>query len=196
MLVVPAKVCMLESSLMLKVYINMRLIVVVTSECWVTDRALPCTGSPSIIYVLFDRNSTTLTCMSTGGPPTTVTWMKDGVPVNVSLYEQSQRVVDTENATYENVLFSDNVANFIGTFTCMCYELFITCAVPAPPAIQITQSSASSVARQSLTLNCSATVQEGIMGSLTLAWSRDDVELAVGAGSCSLSLLHLCPSCH
>ena len=40
------------------------------------------------------------------------------MPVNESLYEQSQRLADVESATYENVLFNDNVVNFLGTFTC------------------------------------------------------------------------------
>ena len=75
-------------------------------------------GSPSITSVVFDRNSTTLTCTSTGGPPTTVTWRKNGVLVNESLHEQSQRLVNAESATYENVLFNDDVANFVGAFTC------------------------------------------------------------------------------
>ena len=75
-------------------------------------------GSPTITSLLFDRNSTTLTCTSTGGPPTTVTWMVDGMLVNETLYEQSQRLVDAEEATYENVLFNDDVANFVGSFTC------------------------------------------------------------------------------
>ena len=38
--------------------------------------------------------------------------------VNDSLYQQSQRVVNTETATYENFLFNDDVTNFVGTFTC------------------------------------------------------------------------------
>ena len=76
------------------------------------------TGSPSITSLRFDRNSTTLTCTSTGGPPTTVTWRRNGVLVNDSLYQQNQRVVNTETATYENVLFNDNITNFVGTFTC------------------------------------------------------------------------------
>ena len=38
--------------------------------------------------------------------------------VNDSLYQQSQRVVDTVNAAYESVLFNTDVANFVGTFTC------------------------------------------------------------------------------
>jgi hypothetical protein len=76
------------------------------------------TGSPSITSLLFDRNSTTLTCTSTGGPPTTVTWSKNGVPVNLSLYEQSQRLIDAVEATYQSFLFSENVTNFVGIFGC------------------------------------------------------------------------------
>ena len=38
--------------------------------------------------------------------------------VNDSLYQQSQRVVNTETATYENVLFNNDITNFVGTFTC------------------------------------------------------------------------------
>ena len=75
-------------------------------------------GSPSITSLLFDRNSTTLTCTSTGGPPTTVTWRKDGQPINETLYEQSQRLVNAETATYENILSSNIIANFVGSFTC------------------------------------------------------------------------------
>ena len=73
-----------------------------------------------ISSVIFDRNSTTLTCASTGGPPTIVRWRKDGVLVNTSdsLYQQGQRLVDAESATYLNTLFSDDVANFVGTFSC------------------------------------------------------------------------------
>ena len=79
---------------------------------------MSCAGSPSITSLLFNRNSTTLTCESTGGPPTTINWKKDGIAVNLSTYEQSQRLVNAESATYENTLFSDDVANFVGTFTC------------------------------------------------------------------------------
>ncbi len=68
--------------------------------------------------MLFDRNLTTLTCTSTGGPPTTVIWRKNGVPVNVTLFERSQRLVNAESATYENVLYDDDIANFVGSFTC------------------------------------------------------------------------------
>ena len=77
-----------------------------------------CPGSPSITSLLFDRNSTTLTCTSTGGPPTTVTWRKDGQLINEALYQQSQQLVDAEDAIYQNVLFDDDVASFVGSFTC------------------------------------------------------------------------------
>ena len=76
-------------------------------------------GSPSITSLLFDKNTTTLICTSTGGPPTTVTWRKDGVPVDLSLYEQSQRLIDAVETTYQSVLFNDNITNFVDTsFTC------------------------------------------------------------------------------
>ena len=35
-----------------------------------------------------------------------------------SLFQHSQRVVNTEMATYENVLFNSNLTYFAGTFTC------------------------------------------------------------------------------
>ena len=52
-------------------------------------------GSPSIAGLLYNRSTLTLTCTSTGGPATTVTWRKNGVAVEVdgTIYHQSQRVV-------------------------------------------------------------------------------------------------------
>ena len=84
---------------------------------------------------MFDRNSTTLTCNSTGGPPTTVTWLKDGVPVDLSLYEQSQRLVDAVEATYQSVLFNENVTNFVGTFTCEVSNIRVT--VPVQDSLEL-----------------------------------------------------------
>ena len=84
---------------------------------------------------MFDRNSTTLTCISTGGPPTTVTWRKNGVPVDLSLYEQSQRLVDAVEATYQSVLFNDNITNFVGTFTCELSNVRVT--VPVQDTVEL-----------------------------------------------------------
>ena len=47
----------------------------------------------------------TLNCTSFGLPPTTVTWIKDGVKMSsVDKYIFSQRVVSVDNIVYENVL--------------------------------------------------------------------------------------------
>ena len=77
-------------------------------------------GAPSITGLVFNRSTLTLTCSSTGGPATTVTWRKNGAVVEVdgTTYHQSQRVVDTTTATYDNILSSADIANFMGTFTC------------------------------------------------------------------------------
>ena len=77
-------------------------------------------GSPSITGLVYDRSTLTLTCTSTGGPATTVTWRKNGAVVEVdgSTYHQSQRVVNARTATYDNVLSSADIANFVDTFTC------------------------------------------------------------------------------
>ena len=76
-------------------------------------------GSPSVTSLFLNRSAMTLTCTSTGGPPTTVTWRKNGVLVNDTLFHQSQRVVDTNTATYENLLISHDIANLIGNFSCL-----------------------------------------------------------------------------
>ena len=79
-------------------------------------------GSPSITGLHYNRFTLTLTltCTSTGGPATAVTWRKNGAVVEVdgTTYHQSQRVVDTRTATYENTLSSNVDANFAGNFTC------------------------------------------------------------------------------
>ena len=55
--------------------------------------------------------------------------------VNTSLYEQSQRLVDAESATYENVLFNDDVASFVGTFTCEVSNVRAT--VPVQETVEL-----------------------------------------------------------
>ena len=67
---------------------------------------------------MFDRDNTTLTCTSIGGPPTIVTWRRNGLLVDDSLYQQSQTVVDIHIALYENTLFSNDISIFVGSFTC------------------------------------------------------------------------------
>jgi hypothetical protein len=70
-------------------------------------------GSPEIVSITLNRTVKTLTCTSTGGPPSTITWEKNDMPINDSLY---QIIVDTERATI--MLMMIMVTIFVGNFTC------------------------------------------------------------------------------
>ena len=59
---------------------------------------------------------------------------------------------------------------------------------PSPPTVSIVHSSSSVMAGQPLTLTCSASLQQGIVGSPTLLWTRDGVDQPGEASSDSLSL--------
>ena len=39
--------------------------------------------------------------------------------INGHIYQQKQRIIDTTHATYENTLYSDDVVNLVGIFTCI-----------------------------------------------------------------------------
>ena len=63
----------------------------------------------TIVSVQYDRTSQTITCTSTDGPATDVTWSKDNVNIRLTmgesdLYEHSQIILNTTSATYENRL--------------------------------------------------------------------------------------------
>ena len=83
-------------------------------------------GSPFIISLSFNRQESALVCVSSGGPATAVVWKKENVYISLtdedynteSEYQQIQTVVNTETATYENKLISNNITSLIDTFTC------------------------------------------------------------------------------
>ena len=75
-------------------------------------------GRPSVQSLEIDRDNITLTCISSGGPATNVIWTKQGTPVDENLFNRSQRVLDIANATYENVLSTNNRENVVGFFSC------------------------------------------------------------------------------
>ena len=79
-------------------------------------------GTPSESLLSYSHSSRTLTCISTGGPANSVTIRKDGVTISPSSpsHQQSQRVVDTANATYHNLLSitSSDIRDYSGSFTC------------------------------------------------------------------------------
>jgi hypothetical protein len=82
------------------------------------------------VSVQYDRTSQTITCTSTGGPATDVTWSKDDVNISLSiasnegLYEYSQIIINTTSATYENRLrIVDKSLKAAGTYTCKVTNL-------------------------------------------------------------------------
>jgi len=77
-------------------------------------------GSPSVTSLTYNDQSRTHTCTSTGGPATTVTWRRDGVVITLNAtYQQTKRVVDSVNGTYQTVLTIDpSVGWSVGTYSC------------------------------------------------------------------------------
>ena len=82
------------------------------------------TVGPSISSLTYDEYSRTLTCISTGSPPTRVVWMKDGSNLTTDgsspHYCLSQTVTDRAASTYSNVLTVKQLApgGVPGTYTC------------------------------------------------------------------------------
>ena len=79
-------------------------------------------GNVTNVSVQYDRTSQTITCTSTGGPATDVTWSKDNVNIRLTmgdLYEHSQIIINTTSATYENRLrIVDKSSEAAGNYTC------------------------------------------------------------------------------
>ena len=77
-------------------------------------------GLPTVTSLTFDDQSRTLVCTSTGGPPTTVTWRRDGVVITLNTtYQQTKRVVNSVNGTYQTALTIDpSVGQIVGTYNC------------------------------------------------------------------------------
>lgn len=68
----------------------------------------------------YDRSTNTLVCSSIGGPTTTVLWMKNGISLVGNYHRQSQRVVDTVLARYENNLtLTPSKENISGLYSCV-----------------------------------------------------------------------------
>ena len=80
------------------------------------------TGSPNVTNLTFDDESRTLTCTSTGGPASTVTWRRDGVVITPNAtHQQTKRLVDSVNGTYQTVLTINSSVSqddIVGTYNC------------------------------------------------------------------------------
>ena len=80
----------------------------------------------SLKYIQSDL-TVTLNCISTGLPPTTVTWSKDGVEMSsVKNYTFNQRVTDVNHTVYESVMILDweSVCDMQGLYHCFvkCHD--------------------------------------------------------------------------
>ena len=77
-------------------------------------------GTPSVTHVTYNEQSRTLTCISTGGPATNVTWRRDGVVITLNAtHQQTKKLVDSVNGTYQTVLTIDpSDGQIVGTYTC------------------------------------------------------------------------------
>ena len=76
-------------------------------------------GHVSIKSLHYKRFSQTIVCVSTGGPATSVIWLKDDVLVNFENYVTSQVIVDLTNVTYENRLeIVNKSSNSAGNYSC------------------------------------------------------------------------------
>ena len=65
-------------------------------------------GSRNVTSLEYDSQFRTFTCTSTGGSATTVTWRRDGVVITLSAtHQQTKRVVDPVEGTYQTVLTID-----------------------------------------------------------------------------------------
>ena len=66
----------------------------------------PNTDLPTIISLTYEEENCTLTCVSTGSPPTVVSWMKDGENITIDghHFSLSQTITDRVSSTYNNTL--------------------------------------------------------------------------------------------
>ena len=75
-------------------------------------------GVPTVNSV--SASGLNLTCTSSGGPATSVTWRRNcAVLPNNAMYRQTQRVTQTQTAMYQNTLVIDSaVTDSDGVYTC------------------------------------------------------------------------------
>ena len=79
-------------------------------------------GSPNVTGLTYNNQSRTFTCTSTGGPATTVIWRRNGAVITLkAACQQTQRLVDPVNGTYQTVLIIDPSVGWsdtVGTYNC------------------------------------------------------------------------------
>ena len=75
-------------------------------------------GGITNVELTYDSLTLTLNCTATGGPVTDITWSRNGESLSVdgTTYEQTQTVLDTTNAIYENTLTL--ASEIAGVYSC------------------------------------------------------------------------------
>lgn len=80
-------------------------------------------GAVVVTELNFDEEKQALSCTSTGGPPTIVSWMKDNQPIVFSgtTYWQTQTIINLNTSTYATILYiglREDQDQVIGNYTC------------------------------------------------------------------------------
>ena len=81
----------------------------------------PATDLPTITNLTYQEEDRTVTCVSTGSPATTVSWMKDGQPLTTdgsTDYTLTQTVTNRVSSTYSNVLTVSEGVSVAGIYNC------------------------------------------------------------------------------
>ena len=75
----------------------------------------------NVEYGLNSEGHYTLTCTTSGSPPTSVMWTRNGAPVseNGNMYKTTQVLVNRNETIYENLLvMSGSFEDAVGEYSC------------------------------------------------------------------------------
>ena len=79
------------------------------------------TEGPTISNLTYQEENRTMTCVSTGSPATTVSWIKDGqnlITDDSTDYTLTQTITNRVSSTYSNVLTVSEGVSVAGTYNC------------------------------------------------------------------------------
>lgn len=91
-------------------------------------------GAPAVYSINYEFHSSryvtevgSITCRTRYSPPTSITWLRDGVAVDVDgdRYKMTQTVTHRRRSYYDNILLINNATDLVGnhTFTCSINNL-------------------------------------------------------------------------
>lgn len=79
----------------------------------------------------FDKRQQALSCTSTGGPPTTVMWTKNGQTLNIDeiTHTQTQRITNTSSSIFVTTIFihhRPDLSEIVGNYSCIVNNSRVT----------------------------------------------------------------------